>query len=335
MANNHSNKPKKHTLADRMKVYKKRFARLDKKTKISGAVIGGILLAAVTSLPELFTSFSSVLFIGNNEMVVGNILGSDLFNLMITGITTVVFIKNFKNAKIEKTHLYTILIVIAMTGISLYAILVPDQFQPKAGPINFLTLLIIGLYVLNVLIQPKTKDDEEEKEESTLNLSVKQIIVRFIICAVLLVGVSIAITYVTDIVAKELKLDATVAGSLFLAIATSLPEVVSSITLCYKRNFNAALGNVVGSNAFNFIILAIAEYLSWGSSVFVYQDKEAFLMAIFLIIGSILAITLFLSLFLYQRKERSKTTTILSCSVFVILGVLILSCYIAYLLVNN
>ena len=58
---------------------------LDKSTKVSGAFIGGVLLAAVTSLPELFTSLSAVLFIGENNLVTGNILGSNLFNLAALG----------------------------------------------------------------------------------------------------------------------------------------------------------------------------------------------------------------------------------------------------------
>lgn len=308
---------------------------LDKKTKISGAFIGGILLAAITSLPELFTSFSSIVFLGENGMVVGNILGSNLFNLMVTGLTTIVFVNKYRKSKVEKSHIFTCLIVIAMTAITLYAILVPEQYQPKAGPINFLSLLILGLYILNLLIQPKTSEEGEEKEESTSKLSVKQIIIRFSICAVLLVGVSIAITYATDALAKELNLSATVAGSLFLAIATSLPEVVSTITLCYKRNFNASFGNIVGSNCFNYLILVISEFISWNSSVFVYQDKEAFLMAIFLVSSTIFVILSILTLFWYQRKERSTKATIFACSIFVICGIIILGGYMAYLLINN
>ena len=73
---------------------------LDKKTKISGAFIGGILLAAVTSLPELFKSLSSVILIGETGMVVGNILGSDLFNFMVLGISIVLFVKKYNKAKV-------------------------------------------------------------------------------------------------------------------------------------------------------------------------------------------------------------------------------------------
>ena len=55
---------------------------LDKKTNISGAFIGGVMLAAVTSLPELFTSGSAVLLVGENDLVLGNIFGSNIFNMI-------------------------------------------------------------------------------------------------------------------------------------------------------------------------------------------------------------------------------------------------------------
>lgn len=306
---------------------------LDKKTKISGAFIGGILLAAVTSLPELFTSISSIVLIGETGMVVGNILGSDLFNFMVLGISIVLFIKRYKKAKIDKIHVYSLLIVIAMAAITLYAILAPTSWQPLVGPINLLTILIIGLYILNLFLQPKESETDEEGD--TINLTVKQIIVRFVICAVLLVGVSVAITYATDILAEELNLSATVAGSLFLAIATSLPEVVSTLTLCKKGNFNAGFGNIIGSNVFNFTILSLSEFISWNNSVFVSKDKEAFLMAAFLILTCVLTLVSISILFKYQKKDRTKKVSIVMSISSIVLGLIIFSGYIAYLLVNQ
>ena len=68
---------------------------LDKKTKISGAFLGGVLLAAVTSLPELFTSISATLFVHEKDLVIGNVLGSNLFNLSVLGFCLLVFFKLF------------------------------------------------------------------------------------------------------------------------------------------------------------------------------------------------------------------------------------------------
>ena len=186
---------------------------------------------------------------------------------------------------------------------------------------------------MTLFLQPK--ESEASEEGDTLNLTVKQIIVRFVICAVLLVGVSVAITYATDILADELNLSATVAGSLFLAIATSLPEVVSTLTLCKKGNFNAGFGNIIGSNVFNFTILSLSEFISWNNSVFVPKDKEAFLMAAFLILTCVLTLVSIFILFKYQKKDRTKKVSVVMSISSIVLGLIIFSGYIAYLLVNQ
>ena len=82
---------------------------LDKKTNLSGALLGGILLAAVTSLPELFTSISSTLFIGKNSYVVGNILGSNIFNLCLFFIPYAFFFTKLAISKVGKSHLLSML----------------------------------------------------------------------------------------------------------------------------------------------------------------------------------------------------------------------------------
>ena len=65
--------------------------QLDKQTKIGGAVIGGVLLAGVTSLPELITSISSTTLLNNPDLAFGNILGSNAFNIFILAIGNLIF----------------------------------------------------------------------------------------------------------------------------------------------------------------------------------------------------------------------------------------------------
>ena len=79
--------------------------KLDKKTKISGAFIGGVLLAAVTSLPELFTALPSIFLVNEPEYVVGDLLGSIVFDMVCLLLETLIFVKNFRNAKLQKFHL--------------------------------------------------------------------------------------------------------------------------------------------------------------------------------------------------------------------------------------
>lgn len=231
---------------------------LDKTTNVSGAFIGGVLLAAVTSLPELFTSLSAVLFLKQNNLVTGNILGSNVFNLAALGICLVIMFRGFSNSKISKHYVFTILACLCVYGLISVAIFVKNT--PKLGFVNIVSPFIFVIYVVSLFITPKTEEPEEKTESP---LSKKQLLLRFIAAAVLLVAVSIVITYVSDSIAEKLELGKTFAGALLLGLTTSLPELVSTVSLCKRGNFNAATGNILGSNIFNFLILFIADLLSF------------------------------------------------------------------------
>ena len=110
-----------------------------------------------------------------------------------------------------------------------YAIFAPASWQPMLGSINAISIIILIIYVILLIKQPKESDDEEEKKETESKLTVKQIIILFIVFSVLLIAASILITYITDLITKEVPwLGGTVAGAILLGVATSLPEVIST-----------------------------------------------------------------------------------------------------------
>ena len=325
-------------LSDKLSYY---VDQLDKKTTISGAFLGGVLLAAVTSLPELFTSLSATIFIHERELVVGNILGSNLFNLLIIGLAILIFFKNYKTNKIEfKTHFIVFGGLAIIYGLMTYGLLALDKYQPAVGPINFICVLILIVYGLTVFFQPKEKEDnsedEDKKEQDVCSLSVKQIIVRFIIFALLLISVSILITYVTDYIGDYFALSSTVGGAIFLAVATSLPELVSTLSLCKRGNFNAGLGDIIGSCLFNFCIIGLSEFMSYDGSLLIRNNKEAIIMNFATII---ILVFLFFSLLIrysFDKKKLDKSTkTPLWQNIFhIVTGVVLIAGYFVFLILS-
>lgn len=233
---------------------------LDSKTHLSGAFIGGVLLAAVTSLPEMFTSLTAVLGLDKPNLVLGNILGSNIFNFAILGVLLVFFTKIYQKSKIAKSHRTTLFFTIIMYLLVLGGI--NFNYNLKIGFINcnIFTLLILVAYGISVY---KMGSDSTGEAEAKLvsDLSVSQIVLRFIIYSILLVLTSIVLTDVSDRVNVELGLGTTVGGAILLGIATSLPELSASFSLVKMGNFNASVGNVVGSCCFNFIILSVTDLL--------------------------------------------------------------------------
>ena len=156
-------------------------------------------------------------------------------------------------------------------------------------------------------------------------LSMKQIIFRFVLCSVGLVAASIALTYATDAIASRYQIGTTLAGALLLGVATSLPELTSSINLAKLGNFNAMTGNILGSNLFNFAILTVADLTYAGGSLYVTTSQTWLL----LIFG--LASAIFIAMpILYKSKGRRKYPR-LRKTIYFIPPALVLASYFAFL----
>lgn len=291
---------------------------LDKTTSLSGAFIGGILLSAVTSLPELFTSISSTLFLDKPGLCIGNILGSNLFNIAILSLFILVMSKAFKQAKLSKSHTY-----ISISVLIIYIVILLN----KAKVLNFelltisITSIIIGvLYFLGVKNMSSENGENASVEDShqVTNLTLKQIITRFILVSIGIIVLSVIITYITDEIAGRLGLGSGLAGAIFLGIATSLPEVSSTIALFRMRNFDIAVGNIIGSNLFNFLILSIADVLYFGNGIYDFSDPKTINLAVFGLIAAVL-----FTIFLKLRGKGKK----------ILYPIGVIACYLLFLIV--
>ena len=304
---------------------------LDKKTNLSGALLGGILLAATTSLPELFTALTATLLVRNNDLVLGDILGSNIFNIMLFSIIYLIFFKKMIKAKVDKNHLFTMILIALAYAVVTIAGFVFDFRNILWGWFNPMSILIVVIYVISIIKTPKEEISEEEVEDEKESLlTVKQIVIRFVIFALLLIGASIGITYLTSWVSNVYSLGATFAGALFLGVATSLPELTSTINLGRRGNINAAYGNIIGSNIFNFTILALADLFSFNCPTHVYTfDQSAFLMLIFGV-GSTLVLlsTIFIKKFYAKDNKFNRFY-------FTFAGIIFLGNYFAFLILSN
>lgn len=305
---------------------------LDKTTNVSGAFIGGVLLAAVTSLPELFTSLSAVLLLRENSLVTGNILGSNLFNLAVLGSCVALMFRGFSRASVGK-H-YVLHLLLCFGSYALIALPVFVRNLPKMGYASLVSPFIFVLYILSIVFTPKS---EQSEADTPVDLSLRQIVSRFVLSAVLLVGMSIALTYVSDAIADKLDLGKTFAGALLLGITTSLPELVSSLSLCRRGNFNAAAGNVVGSNMFNFAILFLSDVLGFrkgSTSVYAFFRDGAVGMQTMLLLllgaaSTLLAVILLLTKTRAPQKKMLGHVTALSC------GPLLVASYLLFVILST
>ena len=332
---------------------------LESKGKMTGAFLSGVLLAGVTSLPELITSVTAALM-GEPEMTMGNILGSNLFDIAIIGFLMVLFAKRVKNKPFSKGNIIINIFTLVIAVILLFAMIFDWQIVIPYVNINILTPLIVLLYVIAIIIttdkgnKKKNKDIEkvndksgvivsietrdntivmtEEREESKspknkyMAYSTKKIVSIFIICAVVLVGVSVAMTYMVDIISEEYNLAKGIAGALFLGVATSLPEIVSTFSLVRLGNLDAGYGNILGSCLFNFLVLAIADILYFSGTIFNVDLQNLILSA------CLVAAAMFALAFALIRNSKSKFKNLVTIQVGA--AVLICFAYIVFLVLS-
>ncbi|WP_455365915.1 sodium:calcium antiporter [Kaarinaea lacus] len=237
------------------------------KTGLGGTWIGVILLATVTSLPELVTGVSSVVFAGTPDIAAGDVLGSCVFNLLIIVILDSMYRPASVYGKASQGHILSAAFGVMLIGITGFNILLSAQG-------NNLQFLHIGLYTPVILIfyfiAMRTVFRYEKsqmakfavlEEDQYPDLTLQQAVIRYIVAASLVVLAGSFLPFIGKEIAQEMGWYESFVGTLFVAFATSLPEVVVTVAALRLGAVDMAIGNLFGSNIFNICILAIDDLL--------------------------------------------------------------------------
>ncbi len=255
--------------------------QLDKRTRISSVFLGGLVLAVVTSLPDLFTALSSACFIKEPELAFGGILGGDIINLAILAFFIAACTKTFSESTINKRFLITTIVSLIISIVLLLNAFLPDSFMIPGINVNAISLVIVVLYTVMLFLN---KGDHKENTVDTLvvsKYSVKQLVWFFVLCAIALIICAVGLTYITNVLADYYMIDKNLAGALFLGLSTALPEIVTTIVFIKKKNFNLAVGSIVGSVAFNWLILVLSDIFYFEGTIFM-KDQSAQILTGFL-----------------------------------------------------
>ena len=252
---------------------------------------------------------SATVFLHKPALCIGNILGSDLFNIAMLSTLAVLFIRSFRNVPIARGN-----VIVSLYLIVIYGVLMLDYFGVLDFDIltvNIITFIFIVVYALAVRhLSGETEAPDEDCQEE-VGLSLNQIIVRFIIASIAIIGLSIVLTYITDDIAQHYNLGVGLAGALFLGVATSLPEVASTIALFRMKNYDIAVGNIVGSNLFNFMVLCIADVLSLRSDIYDFTDVKVQNLLVFGLVATIVTLP---ALKTQKTAIRNRLRNIRDCS---------------------
>lgn len=204
---------------------------------IPSFIVGVTIVAVGTSLPELATSIASV-FSGTSEIVTGNVVGSNITNiLLVIGATAVVG----RNINLDYDVMNTDMTKLLGSSFLLYFVLMDGQLTK----IECLFLMAALIIFLASSFSIKSEDEEERPKLQPLDFGILALSSVFIF-----VGAKYTI-YGMENAANLLGIPAHIIAITAVALGTSLPEVVVSITAARKGKHAMAVGNVLGSNIFN------------------------------------------------------------------------------------
>ncbi|MCT8138962.1 sodium:calcium antiporter [Anaerobacillus sp. CMMVII] len=301
---------------------------ISEKTAVGGMLIGSMLLAGATSLPEITTSYTAII-LDNPDLAVGSILGSNVFNLVILATLDLYFRKDQVFERVWTQHRYTIGIGIGLMFIILFSLRLNVMYIILGIGIDTFVILagyIIGMLIMSKLKQtPKNKEENPPREAALPPLSARQAMARFLIASIIILVAGTALTITGDRIAVVTGLGASFVGSFLIAASTSLPEAVACFVACRLRNFNLAIGSILGSNLFNILILCGTDIFYRQGPLLVHVEPVHELTAS-------LTIFLYLVTFYLLIRVRPRTTFNYSIpSILILFTYFITSYYIFFL----
>ena len=254
-----------------------RFTRLADKLaellNIGGGLIGLILLATVTSLPELVTGATAT-WIGNVDLALGNIFGSCSFNITLIVLLNVFIGGGSVLRSVSTSHALTSSFGLALIALALLGITVVDKFSgsPRAAQVIELSwaILILVTYLgcMRLTYKHECKLNSANAQSGTRRHVNSALYINLALVASILVAASWWLALIGNVLTThEIKmigrpLGATFVGAGFLALATSLPEIVTSLSAVRLGKLDLALGNIFGSNMFNIFVIPMLKVVS-------------------------------------------------------------------------
>lgn len=276
------------------------------KLKVPSLIIGLTVVSIGTSLPEAAVSVSASLS-GNNSISLGNVIGSNIFNLlMVVGVSSAI-LPIVTDRDMLKRDMPINIGITVLLGILL--------FDGNLSRLEAMLLLLLLAAYMFLLIRSALKNRVEAEETKVLSWA--KSIVFIVLGVAAIIGGGQLVVNSAKTIALALGMSETLVGLTVVAIGTSLPELVTSIVAARKGDSGIAMGNVIGSNLFNILFI-----LGMAGVIKPLTADAAF----FIDTGILLGISALMLLFAFTKRKISRVEGI-TC-------VLIYVAYTAYIIMR-
>ncbi|MBR6173265.1 MAG: calcium/sodium antiporter [Eubacterium sp.] len=238
-------------------------AAVARRFRVPGVIIGLTIVAMGTSAPELAVSTSAAIQ-GSNEIAISNVVGSNIFNLlMVLGICAIIHAVPVDKVILKRDYPVNLGITImlflfaglpALLDGRLFSHGMTEDVGNVSRVCGIICLVIFAGYVFFLIRDAKKNKTEEEENDEAPMPSWKCVL--FILVGIgLIVGGGEAVVYGAKNIALAAGMSETLVGLTIVALGTSLPELVTSIVAARKGQVDMAVGNCIGSNIFNILLI--------------------------------------------------------------------------------
>lgn len=229
------------------------------RAKLSPLIIGLTIVAFGTSLPELIVNVFSCVK-GNSGLAIGNIVGSNIMNiLLILGVASAIYPIDVSRISIRRD------IPVGFLATAALFLMANDFFLGQSHTINWIEGLILLLMAGGYLYLTMVKNEKPDGEVEAVQIPLpwwKTILYLVIGIVGLYLGGEL-VSNNAQVIAKAWGMSDAMIGLTVVAMATSLPELITSIVAATKKNAGIAIGNVLGSNILNiFIVLGVSSLIT-------------------------------------------------------------------------
>lgn len=262
-------------------------------------IIGISIIAFGTSAPELVVGVISSIN-GDNVLSYGNIVGSCINNMgLILGITALIITVTVSDKILKREMLMLTLIEIALIAMS---------FNGTLSRANGIILLVLGIVFIIYLVK-STKDSVEDEDDAPIErLNKKDVAKKWLAMLVSLAALIVSGQFIVEssqAIAEDFGIEQSAIGLTLIALGTTMPELVTSITAARKKENEIILGNIIGSNIFNIlIILGTASVIKPISINFINPNN--ILNSLWVEASVMIGINIFAYIVMYKKRKVSR-----------------------------
>ena len=297
------------------------------KTGLGRIWIGLVLIATVTTMPELVTGISSVALVGLPDLALGTLLGSCLFNLTILALLDILYRPAPILSQASLRHIASAGMGILLIAIAAGSIFAEEKFSgPALGWVGISSIVLIIVYLIGTwqMFRFERKHQPLVPQAASLQyeeVQAKTVYLRFALAAIAVIAAGIWLSFVGDEIAETTGWDASFVGSLFLAITTSLPELTVAVAALRLGAIDMAVADILGANMLDMAIIIWVDLFYTQGPILTMVSRAHFITAVVAVVMSLLVIVGL------RFRQKRKTFIVFSWYTPLLIGLYIFGAY--------